>query len=71
MEKAKTTTGLKVTVDILTGIYVMGKKCAPYFLETMTIRFDDFLPVGTTKPSQKIADFGKLFLTKSLKHVFK
>jgi hypothetical protein len=44
MEKAKTTTGLKVTVDILTGVYETGKKCAADFLTTMTIRFDGFLP---------------------------
>ncbi len=28
MEKAKTSTGLKVTVDILTGFYATGRKCA-------------------------------------------
>lgn len=44
MEKTKTSQGLKVTVDILTGVYVTGKKCAANFLETMSIRFDDFLP---------------------------
>ena len=44
MEKAKTTTGLKVTVDILQGAYVTGKKCAENFLKTMTISFDDHLP---------------------------
>lgn len=37
-------TGLKVTVDILTGIYATGKKCTVDFLETMTIVFDDNLP---------------------------
>ncbi|WAR43789.1 ISAzo13 family transposase [Methylomonas rapida] len=44
MEKAKTTTGLKVTVDILTGIYETGKKCAADFIQNMRIVFDDFLP---------------------------
>ena len=44
MAKAKTRTGLKVTVDILYGIYATGKKCAENFLETMTISFDDHLP---------------------------
>ena len=44
MEKAKTSTGLTVTVDVLTGVYVTGKKCAAHFLETMSILFDDFLP---------------------------
>ena len=44
MEKAKTTTGLKVTVDILAGIYETGKKCSASFIENMRIAFDDFLP---------------------------
>jgi hypothetical protein len=44
MEKTKTTTGLNVTVDILQGIYSIGKKCAENFLKTMTISFDDHLP---------------------------
>jgi Rhodopirellula transposase DDE domain len=44
MEKAKTGKGLKVTVDILTGVYVTGKKCAVSFLENMKIIFDDYLP---------------------------
>ncbi|MDD5033636.1 MAG: hypothetical protein PHE55_02675 [Methylococcaceae bacterium] len=43
MEKAKTSTGLKVTVDILAGIYVTGKKVAAGFLENMRIVFDEFL----------------------------
>ncbi len=44
MEKTKTFQGLKVAVDMLTGVYVTGKKCAAHFLETMSILFDDFLP---------------------------
>jgi hypothetical protein len=40
----KTTTGLKVTVDILSGVYVTGKKVAPDFLENMRIVFDKVLP---------------------------
>jgi hypothetical protein len=44
MEKAKTTTGLKVKVDILAGIYETGKKCAADFIENMRIVFDDCLP---------------------------
>ena len=44
MAKAKTSTGLKVTVDILTGVYVTGKKCATDFIENMRIIFDDYLP---------------------------
>ena len=44
MEKAKTSKGLKVTVDILTGVYATGKKVAADFLDTMRIVFDDYLP---------------------------
>ncbi|MGH8548438.1 MAG: hypothetical protein ACRERU_07525, partial [Methylococcales bacterium] len=35
---------LKVTVDILTGVYATRKKGAANFLETMKIVFDDYLP---------------------------
>ena len=44
MAKAKTSTGLKVTVDILDKVYQTGKKCSENFIETMRIVFDDFLP---------------------------
>jgi hypothetical protein len=44
MEQAKTSTGLKVTVDILSGVYTTGEKCAAAFLENMKIIFDDHLP---------------------------
>jgi hypothetical protein len=44
MEKTKTSKGLKVTVDILTGVYVTGKKCADNFLENMRIIFNNYLP---------------------------
>lgn len=44
MEKAKTGAGLKVTVDILQGVYVTGKKCAADFLENMRIVFDKHFP---------------------------
>lgn len=44
MEKAKTTQGLKVTVDILTGVYKTGRKYAADFLKTMKIVFDEHLP---------------------------
>jgi hypothetical protein len=39
----KTTKGLKVTVDILSGVYVSGKKVAADFKETMRIVFDEDL----------------------------
>ena len=44
MEKTKTSTGLKVSVDILKGVYATGIKCAENFLDTMSIIFDDHLP---------------------------
>jgi len=44
MQKAQTKTGLKVTVDILTGFYETGKKCAADFVDSINIHFDDYLP---------------------------
>ncbi len=44
MEKTKTRTGLKVTVDILDKTYEIGRKCAKGFKKNMKIVFDSFLP---------------------------
>lgn len=44
IEKAKTATGLSVTVRILEKVYKTGRKYAKDFKEKMTIRFDEFLP---------------------------
>lgn len=44
MGKASTKTGLQVVVDVLSGVYLTGKKCAADFLENMTILFDEHLP---------------------------
>lgn len=44
MEKAKTTTGLSVTVDILDKVYHTGRKYAEGFKEQMKIVFDEILP---------------------------
>jgi hypothetical protein len=44
MEKAKTSTGLEVTVDILDKVYQTGRKDAADFKETMKIGFDEVLP---------------------------
>jgi hypothetical protein len=44
MGKASTKTGLKVLVDVLSGVYQTGKKCAADFLKNMTISFDEHLP---------------------------
>jgi Rhodopirellula transposase DDE domain len=42
--RAKTTTGLRVTVGLLKKIYATGRKYADNFKENMTILFDDHLP---------------------------
>jgi hypothetical protein len=44
IERAKTTTGLRVTVSILDKVYATGRKYAKDFKETMKIVFDDHLP---------------------------
>jgi hypothetical protein len=44
MEKAKTKTGLRVTVDILDKMYQTGRKCAANFKQNMPIVFDAVLP---------------------------
>ena len=43
MERARTATGLEVTVDILDRVYQGTLKSASDFKETMTIVFDEFL----------------------------
>jgi Rhodopirellula transposase DDE domain len=44
MEKAKTSTGLRVTVEILDKVYQTGRKYAAGFKEGMKIVFDEVLP---------------------------
>jgi len=44
MEKTTTSTGLKVTVQIIDKVYETARKVADDFKETMQIVFDDFLP---------------------------
>lgn len=44
MEKAKTKTGLRVTVDILDKVYQTGRKAADSFKQHMPIVFDTVLP---------------------------
>ena len=44
MEKARTSTGLRVTVDILDKVYQTGRKYAEGFKENMEIVFDEILP---------------------------
>lgn len=44
MERAKTSTGLRVTVDILDKVYATGRKYTEGFKENMKLLFDDYLP---------------------------
>jgi hypothetical protein len=44
IEKTKTSTGLKVTVQIIDKVYALRRKVADDFKETMKIVFDDYLP---------------------------
>ena len=44
MEKASTSTGLRVTVEILEKVYQTGRKYAEGFKEDMKIVFDEILP---------------------------
>ena len=44
MQKTKTTTGLKVTVEIINKVYQTGRRVNENFKENMKIVFDDFLP---------------------------
>ena len=44
MEKTQTTTGLRVTVDILDKVYQTGRKYAEGFKKEMKIVFDKILP---------------------------
>ena len=44
IERAKTSTGLRVTVSILNKVYETGRKYAEGFKENLKIVFDDYLP---------------------------
>lgn len=44
MQKATTSQGLRVTVEILDKVYHTGRKVAKDFKETLRILFDDYLP---------------------------
>ena len=56
IEKTRTSTGLKVTVQIIDQVYETGRKVADDFKETMKIVFDDFLPKWnyTAVPNRKV-----------------
>ena len=44
IERAKTSTGLRVTVGLLNKVYAIGRKYADDFKQNMKILFDDHLP---------------------------
>lgn len=44
IERAKTSTGLRVTASVLERVYATGRKYAAGFKEAMKIVFDDYLP---------------------------
>ena len=44
IERAKTRTGLRVTVSLLDKVYATGRKYAAGFKENLKIVFDDHLP---------------------------
>lgn len=44
MQRAKTTSGLKVFVEVIETFYATGKKYAKDFRENMRIKFDEYLP---------------------------
>jgi hypothetical protein len=44
IERAKTSTGVRVTASVLEKVYATGRKCATGFKENMKIVFDEHLP---------------------------
>jgi hypothetical protein len=67
MEKTKTTTGLKVTVEVLGGVYVKGRKSRQTFWKTCVSFSMSTCRAGTIGVSRPTADLGKLFLATSLR----
>jgi len=65
MEKTPTSTGLRVTVNILDKLYETGRKYAKGFKENMKIVFDDFLPKWNYRAIPTTSQIGKLFRPRS------
>jgi len=65
MEKTPTSTGLRVTVNILDKLYETGRKYAKGFKENMKIVFDDFLPKWNCRAIPTTSQIGKLFRPRS------
>lgn len=59
MSKTKTSTGLKVTVEMLDKVYQTERKVRKTFKQNMKIIFDDFLPHGITEPYRWRYQIGK------------
>jgi transposase len=57
MEKTRTSTGLKVVVEIMETVYQTGRKVAEDFKQTMRLLFDDVLPCWNYRalPNQTVA----------------
>lgn len=65
MEKTKTATGLKVTVDILTGVYETGKNVLRILSQICQSCSINIFPAGIIELFLKVGNLGKLFLTVS------
>jgi hypothetical protein len=59
IERAKTSTGLRVTVGYLAKVYATGRKYAEGFKENMKILFDDHLPKWNYRAVPQTAEIGK------------
>jgi hypothetical protein len=59
IERAKTTTGLRVTVSILDKVYEIGRKYAEDFKATMKIVFDDRLSKWNYRALPQTPEIGK------------
>lgn len=59
IERAKTSTGLRVTVSVLKEFFATGRTYAEDFKETMKIVFDDLLPKWNYRAVPQPAETGK------------
>jgi hypothetical protein len=66
MEKTKTNKGLKVTFDVLTGVYETGKNVRQIFLKISAYLQTNISHCGIIKPWEQNDLIGKLFMTESL-----
>ena len=59
IERAKTNTGLRVTVSLLEKVYATGRKYAKEFRANMKILFDDYLPKWNYRAQPQQSEIGK------------